>query len=87
MHYILEHFPDDVVIIPGHGKLANKTELKKFVNMLEYSVNLVASALAQGKSDADIIRSGVDEAHKKWSWSFITEERWMKTLVKGLKPH
>lgn len=87
VHYMLDHFPDDVVIIPGHGKLANKTELKKFADMLEYSVDLVTSAIAQGKSDADILKEGVDAAHKKWAWSFITEERWLKTLIKDLKAH
>jgi len=84
VYYMLNNFPDDVVIIPGHGELTNKTELKKFASMIEYSIHLVEKALQQGKSEAEIIALGIGEKHKAWSWRFISEERWLKTLISDL---
>ena len=84
VHYMLEHTPDDVVIIPGHGEITNKTALKAFAKMIEDSISLVTQSLAQGKSEADIISDGISDNYKHLSWSFITEERWLKTLVADL---
>ncbi len=84
VNYMLNNFPDDVVIIPGHGELANKTELRKFARMIEYSIHLVEEALQQGKSEAEIIEQGIGEKHKAWSWRFISEERWLETLISDL---
>lgn len=85
VNYMINNMPDDVVVIPGHGKLTNKVELKAFAEMIDYSIKLVEKALAEGKSEADILKMGIGEQYKNKSWSFITEEKWLKTLIKGLK--
>ena len=85
VNYMIENTPDDAVVIPGHGKLSNKTELKDFAVMIDYSIKLVEKALSEGKSEADILKMGIGEQYKNKSWNFITEEKWLKTLVKGLK--
>jgi cyclase len=82
---IIAQIPDDVVVIPGHGKLTNKAELKAFAQMIDFSINRVEKALAEGKSETDILKMGIGEQYKSKSWSFITEEKWLKTLVKGLQ--
>ena len=82
---IIAQIPDDVVVIPGHGKLTNKVEFKAFATMIDFSIKRVEQALAEGKSEADILKMGIGEKYKSKSWSFITEEKWLKTLVKGLQ--
>jgi len=85
VNYMLKHFPDDVVIIPGHGKLTNKVRLQEFATMISDSIKRVSKALAQGKNESEIVTLGVEDKYKKWTWSFINEERWIKTLVADLK--
>jgi len=85
VNYMLKHFPDDVVIIPGHGKLTNKVRLQEFATMISDSIKRVSKALAQGKNESEIVNLGVEDKYKKWTWSFIDEERWIKTLVADLK--
>jgi glyoxylase-like metal-dependent hydrolase (beta-lactamase superfamily II) len=85
VNYMINNMPDDVVVIPGHGKLTNKAELKAFAVMIDYSIKRVEKALLEGKSESEILAIGIGEQYKNKSWSFITEERWLKTLVKGLK--
>lgn len=85
VNYMIDNFPDDVAIIPGHGKLTNKAGLKAFATMMADSIVLVKKLLAQGKTDTEILAHGVDEKYKHLSWRFITEERWLKTLIAAYK--
>ena len=85
VNYILANTPDDVKIIPGHGDLSNKTELKAFATMLDFSIKRVAKALAEDKTEAEILAMGIGDEYKRLSWRFITEERWLKTLITDLK--
>jgi glyoxylase-like metal-dependent hydrolase (beta-lactamase superfamily II) len=85
--HMLDHIPDDVTIIPGHGKLTNKKNLASFAEMLEFSINKVSNALNAGMSENEIIAAGIGKKYQHLSWSFITEEKWLKTLVADLKWH
>ncbi|WP_068547176.1 MBL fold metallo-hydrolase [Thalassotalea crassostreae] len=81
---VTESYPSDVVIIPGHGDITDLKGLQQVVAMLEYSIERVSSALAAGKSSEQILKDGIGEKYKDWSWGFINEERWLKTLIKDL---
>jgi glyoxylase-like metal-dependent hydrolase (beta-lactamase superfamily II) len=83
--HIIDNTPDDVMIIPGHGLLANKDELKVFAAMLSYSIDRVSKALADGKTQQEILAMGIGEQYQSYSWRFITEERWLNTLITDLK--
>mgnify|MGYP006099315201 CR=1 FL=1 len=85
VNYMIANTPDDVMIIPGHGSLANKTELKAFAAMLNFSIERVSSALAAGKNEKDILAMGIGDKYKGLAWRFITEERWLKTLITDLQ--
>ncbi|WP_281559664.1 MBL fold metallo-hydrolase [Thalassomonas sp. RHCl1] len=82
---LLDKLPEDVKIIPGHGKLADKARFKVFAQMIDYSIKRVSKALSEGKSEQDILAMGIGEDYKHWSWSFINEERWLQTLISDLK--
>ncbi|MBA6390420.1 MBL fold metallo-hydrolase [Colwellia sp. BRX10-3] len=83
--HMLKHTPDDVVIIPGHGNLTDKKSLLAFAEMMEFSINKVSSALAAGKSEQQILSEGIGEKYQHLSWAFITEKKWLKTLITDLK--
>jgi cyclase len=83
--YMLKNTPDDVVIIPGHGKLTDKSHMLAFATMMEFSIHKVSVALAAGKSEQQILNQGIGEKYQHLSWAFITEEKWLKTLVADLK--
>ncbi|ARD43398.1 MBL fold metallo-hydrolase [Colwellia sp. PAMC 21821] len=83
--HMIKHTPDNVVIIPGHGQLTDKKSLIAFAQMMEFSINKVSIALAAGKSEQQILTEGIGEKYKHLSWAFISEEKWLKTLVADLK--
>jgi glyoxylase-like metal-dependent hydrolase (beta-lactamase superfamily II) len=82
---VLAQCDDAVKIIPGHGALATKADLKKFHDMLVGTSALVKQGVAAGKSLADI---KADPAWQKWrefstDASFISASRWIDALYNG----
>jgi len=82
---IIATLPENAVIIPGHGKMTNKARYSEFSEMIDYSINRVSALLAQGKSEQQILALGIGEDYQQWSWNFISEEKWLKTLITDLK--
>lgn len=81
---LLAKYPDDVKIIPGHGKLTDKAGYKALADMISYSLARVAPMVAAGKTQAQVIEAGIGDKYQSWSWQFITEEKWLKTLYAEL---
>jgi glyoxylase-like metal-dependent hydrolase (beta-lactamase superfamily II) len=83
MQSLIDMITDETMVIPGHGKLSNKSGYLKSLNMIKQTAAHVASQKALGKSVENIIQDGLDEKWKTWSWEFINEEKWIKTLYQG----
>ncbi|MBY6188432.1 MBL fold metallo-hydrolase [Marinobacter hydrocarbonoclasticus] len=75
---VLQWTDDNTRIIPGHGDLANRTDLTRFHTMLEDSLRWAESMKGQPK--AKWHEAGLPEQYKDWSWQFIGESRWIDTL-------
>lgn len=85
VNYMISNTSADAVVIPGHGKLSDINGLKAFARMIDYSIKLVEKALSEGKNEGDILSEGIGNLYKDKSWSFISEEKWLKTLISDLK--
>jgi len=79
---------DATKIIPGHGDLANKTDLLNYHRMLVTMRDRVKSAMAEGKSIEVIKASGLDNGYEDWGTGFISSDRMVDILwtdlTKGL---
>jgi glyoxylase-like metal-dependent hydrolase (beta-lactamase superfamily II) len=73
---------DDTKIIPGHGSMANKADYERFLNMMKETYAYVQNKKAQGMSEDDMVKAGLEEKWDSWAWQFIGEERWIRTLYK-----
>lgn len=76
---------NDTKVIPGHGSLATRNDLIRFKHMLDKSINWMESKLSSGMDLQQIQLEGIPKGKIDWSWSFITEEKWINTLYEGLK--
>ncbi|MDV6316174.1 MBL fold metallo-hydrolase [Idiomarina sp. HP20-50] len=77
---LISRINDDTVIIPGHGPLANKAEYQSFLTMLKQTKAEVDTMKQQGMTLDEAKTKGLSDQWNDWSWSFITEERWIETL-------
>lgn len=80
---MLETFPDDVKIIPGHGALATKDNVRDSVSMIEETQAAVQAALGRGLSVDEVVSEGLDDKWAPWGEGFIDEERWIRMLAAG----
>src|ERR1051325_5106959 len=83
---ILANCDEKTKIIPGHGPLATKADLKKFHDMIAATSGLVKKGIASGKKLEEI---KADPAWKQWDefgtpGGFITTSRWIEALYNGL---
>ena len=77
---IIKFAKDDTKIIPGHGKLADKKEYQKFLNMIKETRGWVQTQKHHGLTLQETIKKGLPKQWKSWSWGFITEEKWIRKL-------
>ena len=75
----------DTKIIPGHGSLANKADLERYLDMLNETSSAMKRWIADGKTEQRILDDGFEQKWDSWGTGFINEERWIKTLYASYK--
>ena len=81
---LLEEIPDDHKIIPGHGPLATKDDLKTFHAMLVETIGLVRKGIGEGKTVNQLKAAGMPANYKTWGSGFINTDRWIDIVYGGL---
>ena len=71
-------------IIPGHGPLATPTDLEASIEMLEAAKKALGALIAEGKSIDEILEAAPLADYESQSWQFITTERMIRQLHRGL---
>jgi glyoxylase-like metal-dependent hydrolase (beta-lactamase superfamily II) len=83
---VLGQVPDDVKVIPGHGPLATKADMRAYLDMLKETTAIVEKALAQGKTAEELKTAKVLGAFDaKWGGGFIKTDAWIDTIAKSLQ--
>jgi glyoxylase-like metal-dependent hydrolase (beta-lactamase superfamily II) len=77
---LLSKIEDDTQVIPGHGPLASKQDLEAALTMIKETYAYVQEKKSAGMTEQEVLDLGLEEKWSSWSWRFINEERWIKTL-------
>ncbi|MCP3918527.1 MAG: MBL fold metallo-hydrolase [bacterium] len=80
---IAESLEEGVTIIPGHGPISDLATLKTYRAMLVRAHELVAGALAEGKTAEEMVAANLLKDYEDWSWRAVTTERFIETIVKS----
>ena len=81
---ILERLPNDVKIIPGHGPLSTKEDLRTYHRMLVETTAHVRKQIDAGKSLEAIQAAGLPEKWEEWGGGFINEKTWIGLIHTSL---
>ena len=82
----LARIDDKTKVIPGHGPLANKADLKKSVEMLKSVRARIKALVDAGKTeDETVAAKPLADLDATWSWDFITGERMTRAAYRSLK--
>lgn len=77
---------DSTQIIPGHGPLATKQDLKAYRDMIETVVGRVRAMLKDGKKLEEIVAAKpTKDFDEKWNGGFIKADKWVEMLWNNVK--
>lgn len=74
---VLEQVPADAKIIPGHGSLSTRADLKAYHQMLVATTDHVREQMKAGKTLDDIQAAGLPSKWDSWGTGFIKTDRWI----------
>ena len=76
---------DKTRIIPGHGPLSNKAELRAYRDMLATVLARIRKMLDEGRKPEDITTSKVTaEFDEKWGRGFITPDKFAEMIAMNI---
>lgn len=82
----LELMDDETKVIPGHGALSTKADLRRYRDVLATVRDRVAEAMAAGRSLDDIKGAGLtSEWDATWGGGFINPERFIESVHASLQ--
>ena len=81
---VLGQLPDDVKIIPGHGPLSTKADLRGYLAMLKETTAHVRQRIDAGKDLKAIQAEGLPGKWKEWGNGFIKTEDWIALIHTSL---
>jgi hypothetical protein len=72
------------VIVPGHGKLAGRDDVRAFRDMLATARERVVAQLQAGKTADQIVAAQpLADLDAKWGQGFIKAEQFVRTIVES----
>jgi glyoxylase-like metal-dependent hydrolase (beta-lactamase superfamily II) len=81
---VLGQLPPDAKIIPGHGPLATRADLERYLEMLKATTAAVRKGVAAGKTADQMKAEKILAAWDKWSWDFISTDKYIDQIHAGL---
>lgn len=84
--YILSHTPDDVRIVPGHGGVATKSDLAKYVAVLKDTTAALQAGIDQGKTLDQLKQENVLAKWAALDSNVIPTNLYIERLYHGLVP-
>ena len=78
---VLARVDDNTLIVPGHGAVASRADLERFLGMLKSTTTAVQDALDKGKSVEEIRAQTLGAKWASWGKGFIDEPSWIATIA------
>ena len=75
---VIRDLPSDIIIIPGHGPLADSAAVARSLAAIEDTRRIVVAGLEAGKDDASIAADLGD--YTSWGQGFVSVDRWIDIL-------
>jgi cyclase len=81
---VISQVPPDVKIIPGHGPISSVDDVRKYLDMLKATRDVVAKALQQGQTLDQMKQAKLLDPWKKYDGDFIKQDTFLETLYNSL---
>jgi glyoxylase-like metal-dependent hydrolase (beta-lactamase superfamily II) len=78
---LLDRIDDNTKVIPGHGQMGNKTDLKAYRDMLAADHERMAKLIKEGKNIDEIVAAKpTADYDAKWGGGFLKPDQWVQIV-------
>lgn len=77
--------PPDAKIVPGHGALSTRAELRRYLDMIHASIAIVQKSIKRGRSLESIQKAGLPSEWESFSHGYLTTDKWLTLVYHALK--
>ena len=81
---IINEYPEDIKIIPGHGPLSNMDDLVEYHTMLVETTKIIQKQMNAGTTFDEIQALGLPERWQKWEGAWVDEATWIQIVHTSL---
>ena len=81
---VIDRFPEDATVIPGHGKLADMQTLQSYHNMLVETTAFIQEQINQGQDMQQIQDAGLPDRWQSWGNGRISPSTWIEFVYTDL---
>jgi len=82
---VWHQIPFDGKIVPGHGPVSTRAELRRFLDMIHASIAAVKRGMQAGKSLREIQRAGLEAKWEPFSHGYLTTDRWLDLVYQAVR--
>lgn len=82
VEWILSNYPDDAVVVGGHGPVYTMAQLRNWVENLKETIEIIREAKRQGMTAEKMKENRILAKWESYGKFFITENRWIDTVVR-----
>ncbi|MBT5219232.1 MAG: hypothetical protein HOM16_07085 [Woeseia sp.] len=82
---LLPMIDESAVIIPGHGPISDKAELRVLRQMLDSTIELVRDKKQRGISLQQILDEGAPVEYADWGYGYMPAEGWLEMIYRSLE--
>jgi cyclase len=83
---VLSRINDDTKLIPGHGPLADASDLKTYRDMLTTVHMRIKKLMGEGKTIEEIVHAKpTEDFDNKWGHGFLKPDQWVKIVCSVMK--
>ncbi|MBE0637165.1 MAG: MBL fold metallo-hydrolase [Bacteroidales bacterium] len=80
LQWISGYYPDDAILVGGHGPVYNMSQLRNYINNLKETIEVVTAGKEKGMSVEQIKEEKILNKWESYGAFFITADKWIETV-------
>ncbi|MFC2102383.1 MBL fold metallo-hydrolase [Bacteroidota bacterium] len=83
LKWVTDNFPEDIIIVPGHGRIYDMSDLRSWQSNLQKTIEIIREALDSGLTADQMKEQKILSEFADYGKWWITEDNWIDVVVKS----
>jgi cyclase len=82
---VWKQIASDAKIVPGHGPLSTRADLRRYLDMIRASIAIVRKGIRKGHGLPEIQKAGLPAEWESFSHGYLSTDKWLALVYKAEK--